>query len=190
MVLENSEIRFFVIDDLYGKRKELANIVRKLAPEAELEEFEHPIYLKRWLGLQREAGVELSRKPTFVISDHDMGEVKAPLTNNERVEKYKITTREAWDKLKTDGANYNNIEGSLKVLQEFANYLDRVFVIGVSGGLTEDKVIEKTNLELPNTIKELSQFAHDMRDRLKTQFDATKAQKELDKFKTLLHQAA
>lgn len=186
MVLENNNIRFFVIDDLHGKRKELTNIVRKLAPEAELEEFEHPIYLKRWLELQRDASVELSKKPTFVISDHDMGEVKAPLTTNERIQKYQITTKEAWDKLKIDGANYHNIEGNLKVLKEFADFLGRVFVIGVSGGLTEDKVLENTSLKLPNSRNELSQFAHDMRDRSKTQFDATKAQSELDKFKNLL----
>ena len=86
-MIENNNIRFFVIDDLHGKRQELMKIVSEIAPDAELQSFEHPIYLKRWLELQREAGKELSQKPTFVISDHDMGRVQPPLTEIERINK-------------------------------------------------------------------------------------------------------
>lgn len=185
-MIENNNIRFFVIDDLHGKRQELMKIVSEIAPDAELQSFEHPIYLKRWLELQREAGKELSQKPTFVISDHDMGRVQPPLTEIERINKYQITSKDLWNQLQRNGENYHNIEGSLKVLQEFANYLGKVFVIGVSGGLRQDAVLEKINLELPSKREELSQFAHNTSDRSKTQFDATKAQSELDKFKTLL----
>jgi DNA-binding LytR/AlgR family response regulator len=42
-------IRFFIVDDLWGKREKIKNIIQEIDPEAEIEMFGHPVYLRRWL---------------------------------------------------------------------------------------------------------------------------------------------
>ncbi len=189
MTLENKDIRFFVIDDTWGKRDDMQKLISKIAPEAELEMFEHPVYLKRWLELQRQAGVDMAQKPTFVITDHQMTDVQEPYPYEKGREKYQIRDRDTMDALKKQWQDYQNIEGSLKVLKEFVDYLGDIFVIGFSGGFEKDQVVEKQKSGIPEDSNQMSNFGHDTTSTKKIQFTEDKLRAELDKFRALLHTA-
>jgi hypothetical protein len=153
-----NDLRFVVVDDDPDKRCETSMVVKSCAPKSEILEFSHPYNLKLWLKKQRDAGVQLSAKPTLFIGDGSMDR----LTKSEKlVRDTEIISSDSEEQAiygdyktaSTKAYQYRDFHGLLKVLGEFQEYLGNFMQIEVSGGVSpsEEFTVAKLVLSTPTT---------------------------------------
>lgn len=107
----SAQQHYFVLANNYERRALLENLVKKNCPNATVKVFAHPSAMKEFLETQRDKGVSLSspEQALAVISDRLLPNIKPE-----------------------DEPEYNHFQGTKKVLDEFANYLNKVALLEIS----------------------------------------------------------
>lgn len=101
------KLRFWIIDDLKGRRHEFEETVKKFSPDAEIIRIPHPLKLQKVL----ESFPELGSKINLFFSDYNMKWSNVEWDNSVETEKQDVKAVE----------DYDNFPGTQKVLEEAKN---------------------------------------------------------------------
>lgn len=113
----STDQHYFFLANNFERRSLLESLVKSRRPQAKVEVFAHPSAMKKFLETQRQEGVSLSsvEQPLKVFSDPILPNIKSE-----------------------DEPEYNHLQGTNKVLNDFLDDLVKVTVHDLSDFDTSD----------------------------------------------------